>query len=204
MVQEHLTPAEQAISVKHLVLTKLPLLEHGAIHEESGEMWAYDPSRAWRISTMTTDPTDGGPVVTTALDRPLLAQPVDSMCIPPTAIPEAFSDHGDGMCVPRQLAAILGEDWEELSASLSEVQERLYGGVAPEQGITPRSVLEFCKIRNFAVYIYHGRSLAHKYVPRDKTRVISLNSGKSLLLLEAPVDQGTGPGRPETTPRLHE
>ena len=94
MVQEHLMPAEQAISVKHFVLTKLPLLEHGAIHEESGEMWAYDPSRAWRISTMTTDPTEGGPVVTTALDRPLLAQPVDSMCIPPTAIPEAFSDYG--------------------------------------------------------------------------------------------------------------
>ena len=60
LVREDLTPSQRADAAKIEVLRSLPDLENGAIHIESQEAWYYDASRAWRVSTMTTEQSGGG------------------------------------------------------------------------------------------------------------------------------------------------
>ena len=70
---------------------------------------------------MTTEMGDSGPITSAIMDKPLQASPISSQALPSNVIPEAFEDLGD--CMPRQLGAILKQDWEELAAQLGDIQE---------------------------------------------------------------------------------
>ena len=80
----------------------------------SDESWTFDNDGTWKISKQTVEVGDGGePIVTTHIEDECLERRVgvkpslpqlpyaDGLCT------EAFEDHADLLCAPRQIAAVL-------------------------------------------------------------------------------------------------
>jgi hypothetical protein len=83
--------------------------------------------------------------------------------------PEAYEEHGDNLCVPRQIAAILKRDLDEICDELREAEHRLLGTDTIDQGVTSRVILQFCKQHGFGAAIVHNE------------RVIETLAGKPVL-----------------------
>ena len=90
----------------------------GVLGEYSDERIVIDETRAWQISEMITEPTAAGPQATVT-DRPLGARPsgLSTLLFPESLCPAAFEEHGDRLCVARQIAQIRGLDLEASSLS---------------------------------------------------------------------------------------
>jgi hypothetical protein len=70
--------------------------------------------------------------------------------------PEAFEDHEDNLCAPRQIAAVLKRDMDEICDELREAELRLSGTDTVDQGVTSRVILEFCKQHGLGAAIVHN------------------------------------------------
>ena len=61
---------------------------------------------------------------------------------------EAFEEHEDNCCVPRQIAAVLKFECADVCRDMDAVERRLYPDAPAswhEVGCTPRMVLEYCR-----------------------------------------------------------
>ena len=70
--------------------------------------------------------------------------------------PEAYEEHGDNLCAPRQIAAILKRDLDEVCDELRDAEHRLLGTDTIDQGVTSRVILEFCKQHGLGAAIVHN------------------------------------------------
>jgi len=165
-VRDDLTETQRADAVKIQVLEALP----EPILEVSGETWTYNDEATWRISSMTTKKTGEAFVTNAVMNRPLRVNPISTLSLPDNVIPEAFEDKGN--CVPRQLGAVLDRDWEVLVDELDEVQKN-NSNWTRDDGFTMDTLLQWCKLNQYAIYIYHGTSLIEKHVPLEKKRTLA-------------------------------
>jgi hypothetical protein len=105
------------------------------------------------------------------IDRRLGAAPLPppGLLFPEAVCPEAFDDHGDNLCAPRQIAAILKRDMDEICDELREAELRLSGSDTVDQGVTSRVILEFCRQHGFgAAVVWNEKvieTMAGKPVP---------------------------------------
>ena len=69
--------------------------------------------------------------------------------------PQAFVDHKDGMCIPRQMSAILNIDFGAIVNELDEIQRELYGP-GEHRGYSPAAVLQYAKLSGLACAVVHN------------------------------------------------
>ena len=63
-------------------------------------------------------------------------------------------------CGPRQLSALLNLDFGLICNEMTEIEIKLYGKSSwCEKGMTPRMVIDFCKLRNLGCAIMHNGSV---------------------------------------------
>ena len=82
--------------------------------------------------------------------------PPPGLLFPDAVCPEAYEEHGDNLCAPRQIAAILKRDLGEICDELREAEMRLSGTDTVDQGVTSRVILEFCKQHGLGAAIVHN------------------------------------------------
>ena len=100
------------------------LYPDGILAEFSEERITINPQGAWQISEMTTTPSPDGPRVSVA-DRPLGARPrLSGLLFPEALCAAAFEDRDDKMCVPRQIAQVLGANFDQVVDELDSVNSR--------------------------------------------------------------------------------
>ena len=97
--------------------------------EVSGESFVYENSREWLISALTMEIQQDGEAVTSAVMRqPLGAGPMSCASFLPYSdhiVDCAFEKNEDKLCIPRQLANVLGIS---LDQSISYFDEFLAPG----------------------------------------------------------------------------
>ena len=147
-----LTEDQVAERVKAAVQEQFP---DGLFTEYSGEEIRFDPEGQWRISMLQTTPDEaGGTPSTEVVERPLGTAPSVSGLIHPEAIvAAAWEDHGDRLCVPRQLASLLCEPLEDITA---EFDTLLDGTSWHEVGVTSTQIFAFAKSRGLSACCIHN------------------------------------------------
>jgi hypothetical protein len=145
MVDGRLPLAQREARAKQLVIAQLS----NPILELSGEVYRLDDHHGeWFYNEMRTDPGEDGPVVTTAFHRPMrglshqLRRAVDFIPHAEHVLESAYDQRNDSCCVPRQLAELLGEDFDELCADFDSRIENWR-----PRGITSRELSLFCSDR---------------------------------------------------------
>ena len=132
------------------------------IFDISGERYLLDDStRAWDITTMATrrDPgaapgARGTPVTTVTNGRVQDAQQPGQLAqrlghrgqasqvpFPDDVLPEAWEEHGDRLCVPRQLARLLGYTFEDLCLDLDTFLDPSWR----DEGVSSLEIMDFLK-----------------------------------------------------------
>jgi hypothetical protein len=96
----------------------------------------------WKITEMITNPAAAGPV-TSIVDRPLGMRPV--LCNVPLSdqiCSEAFANHDDRQCVPRQIASLIYEDFGVICLQFDRIEQELYQTSHwTEHGATARMIV---------------------------------------------------------------
>jgi hypothetical protein len=154
--------------VKDLVRAGLP--ENGVVYEVSEERWTLDPNGGWKVSeeTVGVHPDTGEAEAHVVLDRRVGARPLP----PPTLLfaeavcAEAFEDYGDNLCAPRQIAAILKRDFEEVCDALRDLEFRTIGTDTLEQGCSSRLILEFCQQHGYGAAVVHNERVLETLVDK--------------------------------------
>jgi len=126
------TEAERRAQVVERVKHELDAHQSGdEIMQISGEIYTLDESRHWSLTEMKTRPGEGGAAPVTTVDETRLAEPRASvrqadrrlghrrgqashLFAPEDVLVEAFEDHEDRLCVPRQLCKLLGCSFEHM------------------------------------------------------------------------------------------
>jgi hypothetical protein len=157
--------------VRELVEAEIP--DDGVLYEVSEEKWVLDRRGGWKVSeeTVGTHPDTGEAEAHVVIDRRVGAGPLPppGLLFPEAVCPEAFEEHGDNLCAPRQIAAILKRDLDEICDELREAKLRSSGSDTVDQGVTSRVILEFCRQHGFGAAIVHNE------------RVIETLAGKPVL-----------------------
>ncbi len=154
MVSQTLSPVERVAEVKKKVLANL--LGSGAVvgaggrqtlMEISGEAFQLDRDGQWLISELTTEVGNAGAVTTEARIMERLGglrNAAAHLPYPDQILEEALVDHGDFLCVPRQLGILLGKSLAEMCESFDD----LLGTEAwREDGISGKTLKKWCCLR---------------------------------------------------------
>ena len=171
IMQDSSLPAADRISrVKSYVLQQLSLRTSGGmtiLAEVSGETFSYDRTRPWLISEMTTTIQDGEAVTSAVMRQPLGAGPLSCAAFlpfPEEIVDAAWETHDDRLCVPRQLAAVLGVSLDE---AMSYFDEFLKPGWQ-EWGVAPLELKELCRRQGRSFYFLNGHRMLDAYEPPAK------------------------------------
>ena len=136
-------------------------LDQGALLEFSQETWTLDSGGSWRIHEETVGVDNGEGEAHVIMDRRAGALPV--ICTMPYSdciMPEAFEEHDDMMCVPRQLAVLLKKDFDEVCRGMEQAEQALYGTCTWQtEGCSPRMVFEYCRALGLACVAVHHDSV---------------------------------------------
>ena len=140
----NLTTAQRLATVKQIVSRRLP--ENGTIYEINDERYQVDMHAAWFHHEETVRVVDGHVEASVVTDCRVGARPSCSQFIFPDGIcKEAFEEHEDNCCVPRQIAAVLKIDCADVRRDMNGVERRLYDGALTswhKTGCTLRMVLK--------------------------------------------------------------
>ncbi len=151
--------------VKQMVESELP---DGALYEVSDEAWDLDPDGSWLIHEETvgsrrvgTDPDTNLAESHVVLDRRVGARPVFSHFLFSEALcEEAFEEHEDKLCCPRQIASVLKLEVGAVCEDLLAVERALYQTENWEEvGCSPRMVLEYCRMNGLGCVIVHNEQV---------------------------------------------
>ena len=73
---------------------------------------------------------------------------------------EAFENHDDMACVPRQIAAVLKRDVGEVCEDMSIIERALYGDERwPDKGCTPNMVLAYARMHDLGAAVIHNEQV---------------------------------------------
>jgi hypothetical protein len=130
------------------------------VYEVSEERWMLDTNGGWKVSeeTVGVDPDTGEVEAHVVLNRRVGARPLlpSTLLFPDAVCAEAFEEHDDNLCAPRQIAAILKRDFEEICDALRDVEHRMSGTDTLDQGCSSRLILEFCKQHGYGAAVVHN------------------------------------------------
>ena len=195
MASRALSAAQQVAAVKTETLRQLGGYRSrrtGALvlKEISGQTYTYDPQGEWLISNLSTDShghttatmhqplreyaEDNAPLVHHALDQgghlrgfgaAHLPHPVDCY------LPEAFEEHPDCLCVPRQLAVLLRQPMAKIIESFDEILEEGW----QQKGVRPQEVERWCVLHNHPYFLVRCGRLVKVVEPtgEKKNRAIA-------------------------------
>ena len=160
---QNLSQRQRDQRVKDTVLQHIRAQEGGVLFEVSDEQWTYDEEGSWKISEQTVQVREDGTArVETRLEEEVLERRVGAkpslsqLPFPEGLCAEAFEDHPDMLCCPRQIAAVLRRDLGEVCSQLDDAEQELYGTETwRERGCTPRMVLEFARSQGLGACILH-------------------------------------------------
>jgi hypothetical protein len=145
----------------------------GVVCKVSEEKWLLDPRGGWKVSeeTVGTHPDTGEAEAHVVLGRRIVALQLApaTLLFPEAVFAEAYEQHADTLCPPRQIASILKRDFDEVCDALRDAEHRLLGTDTLEQGATSRVILEFCRQHGLGAAIVHNE------------RVIETLPGKPIL-----------------------
>ena len=148
--------------------------------EVSGEAYTYSREDAdqWQISSMATQVDAAGQVDTqTALRQPMavllpgqrpmagLRSCAAQLPFPEQILPEAFEDHPDKLCVPRQLAALLGCPMRVILDVFSSLKE---GSEWMTEGLSAEDLRQFAVSEGHPFFFCSSNRLLLAYEPPQK------------------------------------
>ncbi len=168
---------ERRARVKAPVQKQLPEI----LYEHSEEVWTLDPEGPWAIHEETTGfDEELNLVSTTVLDRRTGALPTFSQFLFQDALcPEAFEEVDDKLCCPRQIAAVLKLDFGTVCNDLATVERLLYQTEKwEEEGVTPRMVLELCRMTGWGCAIVHHEQVLET-LPGRPVLAFTVHAGHS-------------------------
>ena len=118
--------AQRDRKIKAHVLSLYPT---GTLAEYSEEQISIRQGAEWHITEMSTIPGAAGAAPQTDVtERPLGALPgVSSLPMPEALCSAAFEEHGDKMCVARQIAQVRKRKFEEVADELDLCQKTVHG-----------------------------------------------------------------------------
>ena len=141
--------------IKSLVMAELTDAANGAaLLSHSDETWYYDPNGDFKISEETIGVEGKQPVAyVNALEKSLGTNPVQdpSFLLFKQLLPQAFENHNDRLCVPRQIAHILKRDMGDVIRDLQAFTPK-----DVEEGVNGRVVFEFAKSLGLGAVCVHG------------------------------------------------
>ena len=149
--------------IKSLVMEELNDAVGGAaLLSHSDETWYFDSTGEFKISeeTIGVDSETKQPVAyVNALERPLGTSPVQdpSFLLFRHILPQAFENHNDRLCVPRQIAQLLKR---EIGEVIRELQQLTPNDV--EEGVSATIVFEFAKAQGFGAVCVHGGGVVER------------------------------------------
>jgi hypothetical protein len=138
--------------------------------EVSGESYTYSREDVdkWQISSMATQVDAAGQVDTqTALRQPMAAlrSCAAQLPFPEQILPEAFEDHQDKLCVPRQLAALLGRPMQAIVDIISSLKE---GSEWMALGLSVEDLRQFAVSEGHPFFFCSSNRLLLAYDPPQK------------------------------------
>ena len=150
------------------------LYPDGVLAEFSEERVTINQQGAWQISEMITTPTADGPQVSVT-DRPLGARPsLSGLLFPEALCAAAFEDREDKMCVPRQIAQVLGVSYDGVVDELDECELAVYGtDTWRERGASAKIIFEYARRRGLGACVIHGERVLET-LPGPNPLVLSL------------------------------
>jgi len=154
----NMTPAQRDNKLKAMIEAQLP---DGALYEVSKEYWALDPNGSWivNVESVQFDEATGETESHVVLDRRVGAGPtMPSLFLFPEALcAEAFEASDDYLCAPRQIAAVLKRDLDQVVADLMAIELLLYNTAdLHTRGCTPRVIIEYAKKHELACVLLHN------------------------------------------------
>ena len=191
-----LTEAQKIARVKNEVLRQLDGPTRSGrtvLMEFSGQVFSYDRNGTWLISAMATyipsvtrrritgkqgAPQAPGPRTEVALHRDLSqGDPLGAISStsflphdPEAYLEEAFEQHPDRLCVPRQLAALTRRSMEEVCASFDGLLEEGWR----EQGVRPQEIERWCALYGHPYFLVRaGKLVKIQDVPEKLGRAIA-------------------------------
>jgi hypothetical protein len=178
MQNDGLSEQDKVRNIKAQVLETYSVIRSSdgrtVIHEESDETYFLDRNREWKISSVSTMLVNDQVVTETRMRRPLgvLRSACTQLPFPELIMDEAFEEHGDKLCVPRQLAALLKMSLEETCTAFDNICDadwRL-------RGISPDEILEFCKFHGCPMFFWAGQMQATYDPPHKLNRAVAFTS----------------------------
>ena len=128
--------------------------------------------RAWFLSEETVAVRDNKGEANVLLDRRVGARPSCSQFLFPDGLcKEAFEEHEDKCCVPRQIAAVLKVERTEVCRDMDSVQLRVCKDAPAswqDSGRTPRMVVESCRA---GCSIVHNKRVVESFGIVDKIKL---------------------------------
>jgi hypothetical protein len=153
----NLTPAQRASKLKEIISAQLP---NGALYEVSKETWQLDPDGSWIVNeeSVQFDEATGETESNVVLDRRVGVRPtMPGLLFPEGLCAEAFESADDYLCAPRQIAAVLKRDLDQVVADLMAIELLLYNTTELHtRGCTPRVVIEYAKKQELACVLLHN------------------------------------------------
>ena len=139
----NMTAAHRDRKLKGIISAQLP---EGALSEVSRETWVLDPAGSWIVNeeTVQFDEATGETESSVVLDRRVGVRPtMPGLLFPEGLCAEAFDATDDYLCAPRQIAAVLKRDLDQVVADLLAIELLLYNTAdLYTRGCTPRVVIE--------------------------------------------------------------
>ena len=124
-------------------------------------------------------------VTTTRMRRPLgvLRSACSQLPFRETILDEAFEEHDDKLCVPRQLAVLLKMTLQDTCAAFDNICDD-DGWRA--RGVTPEEVFEFAKFYGCPCFYWAGGQMQWTYQPEHKlNRALAFTSWESHVFFTA-------------------
>ena len=181
LVSQAISDAEKEARIKSMVLKHLGGTRAGTLMEVSGQRFSYDRDGKWLISAMgITVDAQGRPQTQAVLHEDLSrGEPLKGRVMGAAVLPhapdcyldEAFEEHPDCLCVPRQLAVLLRQTTEDICSILD--------GLLPDgwrnQGVRPEEVERFCALFGHPYFLVRAGKLVKIVEPPQKLgRAIAL------------------------------
>ena len=109
---------------------------------------------------MATDPDSGQAESHVVLDRRLGTLGSANFLFQDSFCKEAFENHDDMACVPRQIASVSKRDFGEVCEDMRIIERALYGDERwPDKGCTPNMVLAYARMHDLGAAVIHNEQV---------------------------------------------
>ena len=176
LASQSLTDLQRTAKIKNDVLRHLggpTRAGRTVLQEISGQVFFYDREGTWLISAMGTTVDENGRAHTQAVLHKDLSEgdPLKAFSgaaflphPPECFLEEAFEQHDDCLCVPRQLAALTHRSMEEVCASFDGLLEEGWR----EIGVRPQEIERWCALHGHPYFLVRTGKLVKIQEPPEK------------------------------------